>query len=110
MFASARYPLPKSAEPAGKVLARFSMAALPLVLAASTPASAQIAGAPAIPAFGAYFPSWLICAALGILGAVIIRAIFVKVGLDEVLPVRLPVYVALAFGLAIIASKILFGL
>jgi hypothetical protein len=110
MFANARYPLPKSAEPAGKALARLGIPVLPLVLAASTPASAQIAGAPAIPAFGAYFPSWLICAALGILGAILIRVVFVRIGLDDVLPVRLPVYVALAFGLAIIASKILFGL
>lgn len=91
-------------------MARLGPLTVPFVVGATGPAAAQIAGAPAIPAFGAYFPSWLICATLGILGAVVVRVIFVKIGLDEALPVRLPVYVALAFGLAIIASKILFGL
>ncbi|MFT0862417.1 YtcA family lipoprotein [Ancylobacter sp. G4_0304] len=76
----------------------------------SSPASAQMAGAPAIPAFGAYFPAWLLCAALGIIGAVIARAIFIRLGLDDVLPWPLAVYTAIAVALAILSSSLLFGL
>ncbi|MFK8252102.1 YtcA family lipoprotein [Ancylobacter terrae] len=50
---------------------------------------------PSQPLFGAYFPYWLVCAAVGILGGVFLKAIFVRVGLDELLPWRLAVYGAL---------------
>lgn len=84
-------------------------AALMAMLAAS-PAGAQVAGAPSIPAFGAFFPAWLLCAALGIFGAVILRLVFIKIGLDDVLPWPLAVYTAVAVALAVITSSLLFGL
>ncbi|MCJ8144478.1 YtcA family lipoprotein [Ancylobacter sp. A5.8] len=77
---------------------------------AASPAVAQVAGAPAIPAFGAFFPAWLLCAALGIFGAVIARLVFIRIGLDDVLPWPLAVYTALAVALAVLASSLLFGL
>lgn len=67
------------------------------------------AGAPAIPFFGAYFPSWLLCALLGIVGAIVIRLIFIRAGIDDALPSRLPVYVAIAAGLGFLCSMIGFG-
>lgn len=67
------------------------------------------AGAPAIPFFGAYFPSWLLCALLGIVGAVVIRLVFIRTGIDDALPARLAVYICIAAGLGFLVSTIGFG-
>lgn len=66
-------------------------------------------GAPAIPLFGAYFPSWLLAALLGIVGAVIVRLLFVRIGIDDALPVRLPVYVCIAAAIGFAISLLGFG-
>jgi len=65
--------------------------------------------APSIPLFGAYFPAWLACATVGILGAVVIRVLFVFIGLDDRLPLRLFVYLCLAAGIAFATSLAFFG-
>lgn len=65
--------------------------------------------APAIPLFGAYFPSWLLCALIGILGAVIVRLVFIRAGLDDALPIRLPVYVCIAAAIGFAVSLLGFG-
>ncbi|MBK1643884.1 hypothetical protein CKO25_04240 [Thiocapsa imhoffii] len=51
---------------------------------------------PALPFFGAYFPSWLIFATIGILGSVLVRVVLIHFGLDEGIPFRTLVYIALA--------------
>lgn len=65
--------------------------------------------APAIPLFDAFFPAWLACAAAGIAGAVVVRLAFIPFGLDDALPVRLPVYIAVAAIIGLLASLIGFG-
>lgn len=67
------------------------------------------AGAPSIALFGAYFPAWLACALAGILGAVVCRLIFIPLGIDDLLPVRLPVYVAVAAAIGFLVSIAAFG-
>jgi len=67
------------------------------------------ARAPSIPLFGAYFPAWLACTVAGILGAVLIRVVFVLVGIDDRLPLRLLVYVCLAAAIAFATSLAFFG-
>ena len=67
------------------------------------------AGAPSIALFGAYFPSWLACALTGILGAVVVRLLFIPLGIDDLLPARLPVYVAIAAAIGFFVSMIGFG-
>jgi len=52
-------------------------------------------GAPSYTLFGAYFPAWLFCAAIGLLAAVVGRAIFEATGLAYVLPYQLFVCVAI---------------
>ena len=47
---------------------------------------------PSVPLFGAYFPSWLICTAAGVIGAVLVRVLFIRIGLDAQLPLRLLLY------------------
>jgi YtcA family len=46
-------------------------------------------GAPSFVLFGAFFPAWMLCAFIGIFGAIAARGIFVAAGLDSVLPFQL---------------------
>ncbi|MBS0053909.1 YtcA family lipoprotein [Yersinia sp. Marseille-Q3913] len=64
--------------------------------------------APSFSLVGSYFPSWMACAFIGIITAVIARVLFIRVGIDEVLPWRLLVYVCLALAVAFICSLLLF--
>ena len=74
-----------------------------------TPDYAFASSSPVIPFFGAYFPSWIACSLIGIFGAVIVRLVFIKIGLDDVMPVRVIVYLFLAIAIGLAASLILFG-
>jgi len=69
----------------------------------------SIGGAPTIPLAGAYFPAWLACALVGVVGSVLVRVVFVRIGLDDALPLRLLVYVSLGFAIAFAASQHFFG-
>ncbi|WP_428030426.1 YtcA family lipoprotein [Ancylobacter sp.] len=77
-------------------------AALPL-------AGCVSADAPAIPLFGAYFPSWLLAALIGIFGAILVRLVFIRAGIDDALPIRLPVYVCIAAAIGFAVSLLGFG-
>lgn len=66
-------------------------------------------GAPAIPLFNAYFPSWLLCCFIGVIGAVLVRFVFIRIGLDDLFPARLPVYVAVAVIIGLLVSLFGFG-
>ncbi len=48
-----------------------------------------VRGAPSFVLFGAFFPAWMFCAALGILAGIVARAVFVATGLAHVLPLQL---------------------
>lgn len=64
---------------------------------------------PSLPLFGAYFPSWLICTTAGVIGAVLMRGVFIKLGIDEVLPWRLLVYACLAAGIGFVLALAVYG-
>jgi hypothetical protein len=54
-----------------------------------------LAGCSASPSrniLGSYFPTWMICALLGLFGVVILRAVLGKAGIDAALPVPVVVY------------------
>ena len=70
--------------------------------AAAGAGRAADAAAPSIVVFGSYFPAWILCAIVGVVGAVIARFLLARLGVDEFLPLRLVVYLCLAivFGLA----------
>ena len=59
--------------------------------------------------FGAYFPAWLLCSAIGILGSVALRAAVVASGLEDAIPLRLLVYVGFATAVALWLWLSLFG-
>jgi hypothetical protein len=51
---------------------------------------------PQINVIGSFFPSWMLCAAIGIAVAVIARWLFLRVGVDPYLGPRALVYPSLA--------------
>jgi hypothetical protein len=59
-------------------------------------AACTMSGAPTFAIVGAYFPAWMLCALLGIAGAIIVRAVFCGIGLDAILPAKLFVYASIA--------------
>lgn len=78
-------------------------------LAALSLGGCDVPLSPSVPLFGAYFPSWLVCAAAGVLGAVVLRVIFLKIGIDERLPMRLLVYACLAAIIDLTLALALYG-
>ncbi|MCF7984162.1 MAG: DUF1656 domain-containing protein [Thiohalocapsa sp.] len=64
---------------------------------------------PALPFYGAYFPSWLICAVVGILGTVLVRTLLIRLGVDAGIPLRTLVYLALASLIASTLALTVFG-
>lgn len=59
--------------------------------------------APSRNILGSYFPSWMICALIGLAATVAVRAVLAKAGIDGELPMPIVVYLALAtaFSLAV---------
>lgn len=52
--------------------------------------------APSRNILGSYFPSWMICALIGMGATVVVRAVLAKAGIDEQLPMPIVVYLAFA--------------
>lgn len=82
-----------------------SVVGIGLPLAGCAPSS----GAPAIPFLGAFFPYWLLSALAGVLIAIAVRVVFVRIGLDDALPARLVVYLAVAVIAGLFVSDLVFG-
>lgn len=59
-------------------------------------------GAPSYEIFGAYFPLWLLCAVIGLVGALIAHRIFVSTGWARVVPLQLLVCVAIGVTVAVL--------
>ncbi|MBW8640066.1 hypothetical protein K1W69_22925 [Hoeflea sp. WL0058] len=51
--------------------------------------------APSIPMFGSFFPAWLLCLLGAVVLTMILRGLFVAVGLDDVLRWKVAVYVSM---------------
>ena len=65
--------------------------------------------APSIALFGAFFPAWMLCAIIGIFGAIAARGIFVAARLDSVLPFQLCVCSSVGLAVAALTWLIWFG-
>lgn len=71
-----------------------------------------VAGCDASPAqniMGSYFPSWLICAVVGVVAALVARQLLKWAGLNRSLLLAPLVYVCLGVGAALITWLLLFG-
>lgn len=55
---------------------------------------------PSFSFIGAFFPSWMLYALVAILGTLVVRGVFIRVGIDDILPLRLTSYVAIAIAFA----------
>jgi hypothetical protein len=67
-------------------------------------------GAPSYELFGAFFPAWLLCGAIGLVGAAAARGVFVKTGSSDLVPYQLFVCTAIGVMAACLAWKLVFGL
>ncbi|AJY44975.1 YtcA family lipoprotein [Martelella endophytica] len=59
--------------------------------------------------YGAYFPSWIASTLIGIISTVIIRLVLIRTGLDDVMPLRVLVYLLLAICIGLATSLFVFG-
>ena len=57
-----------------------------LVVTSCTLTSCSLAAAPSFELFGAYFPAWMLCALIGILGAAGTRVVLTTPALSGVVP------------------------
>jgi YtcA family len=80
-----------------------------LLLASGLVSGCSAAGAPSFDLFGAFFPAWLFCGVLGVVGAGAARGVFVASGLSERLPYQLFVCTAIGVLAACLAWLIGFG-
>jgi len=80
-----------------------------LVAAALILSGCTVKGAPSYTLFGADFPAWMFCAALGIMVAILSRIAFVATGLSYVLPLQLFVCAAIGLSAAAFVGLRLFG-
>jgi YtcA family len=59
--------------------------------------------------FGSYFPAWMLCAAIGIIAAVIIRQILAVAGIDEYVIAPLLTYAGFAVSTTLLVWLLWFG-
>ena len=57
-------------------------------------------GAPSQNILGSYFPSWMICALIGLFASILVREVLNAVGIGKSVPAPIPVYLALAVALS----------
>ena len=67
------------------------------------------AGAPSFDLFGAFFPAWLAFGVLGTVAALLSRALFIAVGFDMLLRLRLFAYIAIGITVGAIGWLVCYG-
>ena len=65
--------------------------------------------APTMDLLGSYFPAWMLCAALGIIAAIVIRQILAVAGISEYVVAPLLTYAGLAVSATLLAWLLWFG-
>jgi YtcA family len=65
--------------------------------------------APTMDLLGSYFPAWMLCAAVGIVAAVIIRQILAVAGINDYVVAPLLTYAGLAVSATLLAWLLWFG-
>ena len=64
---------------------------------------------PTLDLFGSYFPAWMLCAALGIAAAAVIRQILAVAGVSDYIVAPLLTYAGLAVSATLLAWLLWFG-
>jgi hypothetical protein len=65
--------------------------------------------APTLDLLGSYFPAWMLCAAAGVVAAVVIRQVLVVVGVGEHIVAPLLTYAGLALSATWLIWLLMFG-
>ncbi len=65
--------------------------------------------APTMDLFGSYFPAWMLCAAIGIVAAIIIRQILAVAGINDYVVAPLLTYAGLALSATLLTWLLWFG-
>jgi YtcA family len=65
--------------------------------------------APTMDLLGSYFPAWMLCAAIGIVAAVVIRQILAVAGINDYVVAPLLTYAGLAVSATLLAWLLWFG-
>lgn len=65
--------------------------------------------APAQDVLGSFFPAWLLCAAIGVVGSVMCQKVLAVIGLGNVIPVPTLTYLALACAITLAVWLAWFG-
>jgi hypothetical protein len=66
-------------------------------------------GAPSFSLFGAFFPGWMFCGLIGIIGAIVARAVMVSSGLAKILPFQLFVCASIGLIMGLLVWLVWFG-
>jgi hypothetical protein len=73
-----------------------------LLIANGLLSGCTVTGAPSFELFGAFFPAWMLCATVGIIGAAVTRTVITLPRLAETIPYRLSVCTAVGVIVALI--------
>jgi hypothetical protein len=65
-------------------------------------------GAPSFELFGAYFPAWMLCALIGIVGAASTRVVLTTPALNDIIPFQFAVCAAAGVIVALLTWMVLF--
>ncbi|WP_433850469.1 YtcA family lipoprotein [Brucella pseudogrignonensis] len=58
---------------------------------------------------GAYFPSWMLCLLVAIVITILLRVVFIRLGVDDILPFRLTAYTAIVIAIACGLALFVYG-
>ncbi|KKC37781.1 hypothetical protein WH87_08740 [Devosia epidermidihirudinis] len=87
----------------GSAVKALMLRLFPALLAAVSLAGCTgTARAPSVPVFGSFFPAWIICAVGGVVLTLIVRAILIRLKIDEHLPAPPLVYLCLTISSGIV--------
>jgi hypothetical protein len=83
--------------------------AILVMVTSCTLTGCSLAGAPSFTLFGAFFPTWMLCALIGIIGAAGTRVVLTTPGISDVVPFQLAVCTAVGVIVGLLAWMVLFG-
>lgn len=59
--------------------------------------------------FGAFFPSWMLCLFVALIIVLLLRVVFIRTGLDDLLTFRLTAYTAMVVAIACALALVVYG-
>lgn len=92
-----------------RAVSAFSRASALIICALTMAGCGTTPASPSLPLFGAFFPFWLLAMGVGVIGAIVLRVVFIRLGIDEILSWRLLVYGSVAAMIAFTLALTVYG-